>query len=93
MRKHLMATVVWCEECTRQGKWTLGVVADHIVPKAKGGSDDRVNYQLLCEPCHDDKTIKEMGARPRPKMVYGSDGWPTDELRRAIDDEEKGGVG
>ena len=29
---------------------------DHIIPKAKGGSNDFVNLQLLHRHCHDIKT-------------------------------------
>lgn len=37
--------------------------ADHIVPKAKGGSDDRSNLQGLCALCHYRKTGQESGRR------------------------------
>lgn len=74
MRAHLMATVVLCEECRRQGRTTLGKIADHKVPKSQGGTDDRSNYQLLCQPCSDAKTIRESGGTPRPTI--GEDGWP-----------------
>lgn len=67
MRAHLIATVVLCEECSRNGKVTVGTIADHIIPKAKGGGDERGNYQLLCEPCSDAKTLIESGAKPKPE--------------------------
>jgi len=80
MRAHLLATVVLCEECTRQGRVTAGHVADHILPKAKGGTDDRSNYQLLCQDCSDEKTRREaaeaQGRTYRPKVRIGLDGWP-----------------
>ena len=31
---------------------------DHIVPKAKGGSDKKENYQLMCSPCNHKKSDK-----------------------------------
>lgn len=34
-------------------------IADHIVPKAEGGTDDLTNGQGLCAPCHDHKTRTE----------------------------------
>jgi len=32
---------------------------DHVVSKAKGGTDDRSNLQPLCEPCHKAKTARD----------------------------------
>ena len=51
MRELLMNEVILCEECTRQGRVTRGVIADHIKPLARGGTGDRSNYQLLCREC------------------------------------------
>lgn len=31
---------------------------DHIIPDAIGGTNDLANCQVLCVPCHDDKTRK-----------------------------------
>jgi len=79
MRNHLLNTVVFCEECTRQGRTTLGRIADHKVPKAKGGTDDRSNYQLLCDPCSDAKTLAEKGHDPDAvKAGVDVSGRPTD---------------
>ncbi len=77
MRAHLMRTVIVCEECRRQGRVTVGTIADHIVPLAKGGTGERSNYQLLCEPCSDTKTLADKGAASRPARGIGSDGRPT----------------
>jgi 5-methylcytosine-specific restriction protein A len=74
IREELIRDVILCEECMRKGIVTVGTHADHIVPKASGGSDDRENYQLLCAPCHKEKTIRENGGTPRP--TFGLDGWP-----------------
>jgi len=65
MRKLLMETVVTCEECERNGRTTVGTIADHIKPLAKGGTGERSNYQLLCEPCSDAKTLADKGAQAR----------------------------
>jgi 5-methylcytosine-specific restriction protein A len=74
IRAHLMATVVMCEECTRKGKATVGTHADHKIPKFKGGTDAPDNYQLLCPPCHRDKSLRERGHKVKP--TFGLDGWP-----------------
>jgi 5-methylcytosine-specific restriction protein A len=81
MRAHLLATVVLCEECTRQGRTRPGTHADHIIPKAKGGTSYRSNYQLLCASCHAAKSIHDSGKNPRlrPRRTYGADGWPIEE--------------
>lgn len=42
-----------CALVTEQGE------CDHIVPQAEGGSDDMVNLQWLCIPCHEAKTKAE----------------------------------
>lgn len=76
MRAHLIATVILCEECTRQGRATPGTVADHIKPKAQGGTNERRNYQLLCEPCDKAKQAKDRGFRLKARPTFGEDGWP-----------------
>lgn len=78
MRAHLIATVILCEECTRQGRSTPGVIADHIKPLAKGGTGARSNYQLLCRDCSDAKTLADKGQSSRPKGGVDRSGRPTD---------------
>lgn len=78
MRKHLIETVVTCEECARQGRTTLGTIADHIKPLAKGGTGERSNYQLLCDDCSDAKTLADRGAQSKvAARGVGRDGRPT----------------
>jgi len=49
-----------CQECKRNGKITVGVHVDHIVPIRKGGSlDDMENLVLLCRSCHAKKTMHD----------------------------------
>jgi len=69
MRAHLLATVILCEECTRQGKTTAGTIADHKTPLAQGGTGERSNYQLLCGPCSDAKGLKDKGHEARARGV------------------------
>ena len=45
-----------CQSC---GVITLELEADHIVNRARGGSDDEDNLQALCVPCHKAKTAAE----------------------------------
>lgn len=61
IRKHLLETVVVCEECARQGRTTAGKIADHVIPLAKGGTGERSNYQLLCQQCSDAKGLMDKG--------------------------------
>lgn len=65
-----------CQSCLAKGRVTAANQVDHIVPKAKQGTDDHNNLQSLCKPCHDAKTIIDNGGKPRP--TYGADGWPLD---------------
>ena len=36
------------------------LIADHITPKALGGSDELSNVQLLCKLCNQKKTIEDV---------------------------------
>ena len=63
-----------CQECRRKGHVTQGAEVDHIVPQAKGGTDDESNLQLLCVACHESKTRTDNGWRER--VTIGLDGWP-----------------
>lgn len=77
MRKHLLATVVTCEECERQGRTTAGTIADHILPLANGGTGERSNYQLLCKDCSDAKTLADKGHVAAPQGGVDRAGRPT----------------
>lgn len=65
-------------ECAHCGCMLVdGWALDHITPHSKGGSDDRENLQGLCLPCHDAKTAKDRGYRPRRRI--GIDGYPIED--------------
>jgi 5-methylcytosine-specific restriction protein A len=64
MRERVLREEPLCQPCDRAGRVTASAIADHIVPKAEGGSDDRENYQGICHPCHVAKTARE-AARSR----------------------------
>ena len=63
-----------CQPCKRASMVVAASQVDHIKPKAKGGTDDDGNLEAICKTCHDIKTIKDAGGRP--KQAIGSDGWP-----------------
>ena len=80
IRAELIRTVILCEECKRNNRTRVGVIADHKIPLAKGGTGERSNYQLLCRPCATEKDARDRGEQPRRRKlrpVYGLDGWPT----------------
>ena len=64
MRERVLSEEPLCRECLKHRRNTPTKIADHIVPKAEGGGDERANYQGLCEPCSDEKTAAE-AARAR----------------------------
>lgn len=63
-----------CQPCKRKGRATPATQVDHIVPKAKGGTDDEANCQSICADCHMVKTAVEN--RGKLKQAIGVDGWP-----------------
>ncbi|HEJ8089463.1 TPA: HNH endonuclease [Serratia liquefaciens] len=48
-----------CQNCLRQGVARAVKCVDHIKAKAQGGTDDDVNLESLCWPCHKAKTARE----------------------------------
>jgi 5-methylcytosine-specific restriction protein A len=65
-----------CLTCQANGRVEIATQVDHIMPKAKGGTDDPLNLQSLCAPCHKAKTDDELGRTPRGARVIDVDGWP-----------------
>ena len=63
-----------CQPCLRQGRPTPAKAVDHIVPKAKGGTDDPGNLEATCDECHKAKTQAE--ATVKKRVTFGLDGWP-----------------
>lgn len=66
MRARVLSEEPLCRICLAMDppRVTAAIIADHIVPKAEGGSDERDNYQGACDPCHRAKTAEE-AARAR----------------------------
>ena len=59
--KRILAGEPLCRACLDLGIATIATEVDHILPKAKGGTDEEDNLQPLCTPCHIAKTIAEAG--------------------------------
>ena len=59
MRARVLREEPLCRMCAAEGRVSATAIADHIVPKAEGGTDDRTNYQGACDPCHRRKTAQE----------------------------------
>jgi 5-methylcytosine-specific restriction protein A len=79
-RAQLLAQEPLCRLCKQKDppRVTVATIADHIVPRAKGGIGDISNLQPVCAQCHDDKTRQDLGWKPRRKRI-AYDGWPVDD--------------
>lgn len=47
-----------CEECKRTGRIKVANDVDHIIPKAKGGTDNLNNLRAINSECHKAKTSR-----------------------------------
>lgn len=65
-----------CRHCKARGLVRQATQVDHIVPLFKGGDDNDLNCQSLCDDCHDAKTRRDMGWKSR--VTIGLDGWPVE---------------
>lgn len=63
-----------CRDCAARGVVREATVPDHIVPLARGGSDEDSNIRSLCAECHRTRTAEQFGLRQ--KVRIGADGWP-----------------
>ena len=48
-----------CQPCLRKALTTVANEVDHIIPRARGGTEDDSNLQAICIPCHKVKTARE----------------------------------
>ncbi|WP_310888200.1 HNH endonuclease [Burkholderia pseudomallei] len=48
-----------CAECQRLGRVREAHEVDHVVPKARGGTDDLGNLSAINRDCHRAKTARE----------------------------------
>jgi 5-methylcytosine-specific restriction enzyme A len=69
-----------CQACQREGRVTIATEVDHVMPKAKGGTDDPENLQAICKSCHSAKSEREAAEAQgrRVKRKVGLDGWPVE---------------
>lgn len=67
MREIVLREEPLCRICLEADpqRITPSTIADHRIPKAQGGTDDRENYQGVCDPCHKEKTARESAAARR----------------------------
>lgn len=59
LRNQLFSREPLCVQCLQEGRTTIAMIRDHIIPLAEGGRDDETNEQPICEKCHDSKTAQE----------------------------------
>lgn len=71
-RKPFLAANPLCVICQKAGRITPARIVDHIIPH-KGDQElfwDQSNWQALCKPCHDLKTITEDGGLDSGAMTH-----------------------
>jgi 5-methylcytosine-specific restriction enzyme A len=66
-----------CQVCHAKGRTTPATHVDHILAKAKGGTDSEGNCRAICRECHDRKSIEEKGHRVRKAIT--TEGWLADD--------------
>lgn len=71
LRARLLGENPMCSMCGT----SVATELDHIKALTNGGTNDDDNLQGLCAACHEVKTLKDLGQRPRG--TTGLDGWPT----------------
>ena len=61
-----------CQVCGRAGHQV-----DHIVALCNGGTDDDDNLQVICRPCHEDKTARDQGYKVKRRVGVNGipEGW------------------
>lgn len=61
IRDQVLRDEPYCRECLAMGMLTRATDVDHIVARAKGGTDDITNLCPLCHKHHSSKTAREDG--------------------------------
>lgn len=66
-----------CDRCKGgEIRVTAATEVDHIVPKARGGSDDPSNLRSVSHECHKRITKEQEGKRSKQKVIITESGWP-----------------
>lgn len=68
-----------CQPCLRAGRTTQALQVDHIINKARGGSDHTDNLQAICLECHTEKTQDEAHPGKVRRVFDVETGWPVEE--------------
>jgi 5-methylcytosine-specific restriction protein A len=80
--RRLKRTHHLCERCLCINRWSnrtsprteVAKIVNHIIPLARGGSDDDENTENLCIECDQIVTAEQFGHKQR--VSIGTDGWP-----------------
>ena len=66
-----------CDDCRANGRVRPAHEVDHIIPKAKGGTDDPSNLRAINHECHKRKSMRDRGVEQRGCDVNGDPlrGW------------------
>lgn len=59
LRQALFTKEPLCRQCKANGRTSMAIIRDHIIPVAEGGTDDPSNIQPLCGECSQVKTAEE----------------------------------
>jgi len=60
-----LCEVVWCKGKLMPGKFAY----DHVIPDWMGGEPELENCQVICQPCHKDKTNKDAASIAKSRRI------------------------
>lgn len=65
IRKRVLAEEPWCRYCLIDGRQAPSTTVDHMINRARGGTDERANLCGCCTPCQRSKAGRESGMARR----------------------------